>query len=287
VAARRPRAARHRATDVRDSLSNAALVYDSPHSGRIYPRDWHPAVPVARLRIYEDRFVDRLIAGAAAQGAVLVTARHARSWIDVNRAPDDLADDIAGPDWPAPLRPSAASARGTGLIFRDGPGGAPLHPGPLPAAEIARRLERGWHPYHRTLDAALDRAQARAGQVWHLNWHSMLPVGADFSPDPGTVRPDVVLGDLFGQSCAPAFVDLVERAFVRRGYGVARNRPFAGGYIVARHGRPEAGRHSLQIELNRALYLDLATLELSAGAARLCDDIAAITAELAAFAAAG
>lgn len=261
------------------------MVFDSPHSGRSYPPGFAPLVPVEQLYFYEDRLVDELVAGAPEQGITLVTAGFPRAFIDPNRASDDIDRSVAGADWADPIAPTAYSERGLGLVFRTALDGRAIYGGPLAAEDLRGRIERLWRPYHDALEAELAGAQARWGAVWHIDWHSMRPVGDSLSPDPGEVRPDFVLGDLDGTSAEAAFSDRVEAALSSLGYSVARNRPFKGGYITARHGRPEEGRHSVQIEINRRLYLDLETLELSEGAEALKRDLDAFAGEVAAYAA--
>lgn len=266
------------------SGSAVPLVFDSPHSGRDYPSDFAPLVPLEQLHLYEDRLVDALIDGAPEHGIALVTAGFPRAYIDPNRAADDIDRHIAGDDWTDPIAPTVYSERGIGLVFRTALDGSLIYPGPLARDDLAARIERLWRPYHDALEAELAAAQARWGVVWHVNWHSMRPRGDSLAPDPGEARPDFVLGDLDGTSAEAAFTAQVEAALRGMGYSVARNRPFKGGYITARHGRPAEGRHSLQIEINRGLYLDVETLELAPGAERLKRDLDAFARGLAAWA---
>lgn len=277
-----PRAA---VTVRRPAAGAVPVVFDSPHSGRDYPPDFAPLVPVEQLHSYEDRLVDTLVAGAPEHGIALVTAGFPRAFVDPNRAADDIDRRVAGEDWTDPIAPTVYSERGIGLVFRTALDGSALYPGPLARADLAARIERLWRPYHDALEAELAGAEARWGAVWHVNWHSMRPVGDALSPDPGETRADFVLGDLDGTSAERAFTDHVEAALTGMGYSVARNRPFRGGYITARHGRPKEGRHSIQIEINRSLYLDLETLELTPRADGLKRDLDAFARGLAAWAA--
>lgn len=270
---------------IRPAARAVPVVFDSPHSGRDYPPRFAPLMPVEQLYGYEDRLVDALIAGAPGHGIALVTAGFPRAFVDPNRAADDLDREVAGEDWTGPIAPTAYSRRGLGLVFRTALDGSPIYAGPLAADDLAARIERLWRPYHDALEAELAAAQARWGAVWHVDWHSMRPVGDALSSDPGEKRPDFVLGDLDGTSAEAPFSDHVEAALKAMGYSVVRNRPFKGGYITARHGRPEEGRHSVQIEINRALYLDLETLELTEGAEALERDLDAFSRGLAAWAA--
>lgn len=261
----------------------APVVFDSPHSGRVYPNDFHPILPTAELFGYEDRLVDLVVADAPDYGITLLTAEFPRAYIDPNRSEDDLEPEIAGPDWSTARNPVYA-LKGIGLIFRTSLDGRPIYERPLSAEEINRRISRYWRPYHQALEDALSYTQQLWGEVWHINWHSMRPIGDALSSDPGAIRPDFVLSDLDGTSAEPGLPDLVEHELRAMGYSLARNRPFKGGYITALHGRPDEGRHSIQVEINRSLYLNLKTLEVTPGAKRLRGDLARLAASVADYA---
>ncbi|MGY6707253.1 MAG: N-formylglutamate amidohydrolase [Rhizobiaceae bacterium] len=237
------------------------VVFDSPHSGRYYPDDFNSVVSRKLLREYEDRFVDLLIGEAAEHGVTTISAHFPRAYIDPNRAPDDIDEEMLEAVWPEPLSPTRHSRQGTGLIFRRMHDDSPIYEERLTLEEVQRRLDGCWRPYHAALETALAAAERSAGAVWHVNWHSMRPVGDAMTPDPGETRADFVLGDLQGKSCEPAFTSFMAERLEAMGYSVAINHPYQGAYIVQRHGRPEEGRHSLQIEVNRGLYMDLGTLE--------------------------
>lgn len=261
----------------------APVVFDSPHSGRTYPSDFRPQIPVEGLFGYEDRLVDTLVADAPARGITLVAAQFPRAYIDPNRAEDDLELEITGPQWPGATNPLYA-AKGIGLIFRTSLAGTPIYERALGHTEINDRIARFWRPYHHALETALRDAQRQWGSVWHASWHSMRPVGDALSSDPGELRPDFVLSDRDGTSTEPGFMELVDTELRRLGYSTARNWPFKGGYITALHGRPSEGRHSLQVEINRALYLDPETLEVTGNAGRLRQDLAGVAAAIALYA---
>ena len=258
-------------------------VYDSPHSGRDYPPDFLPAVPVDRLRGYEDRLVDDLVREAPAHGITLIAANFPRAYIDPNRAIDDLDPQIVGDDWAEPLNPTPYSRLGLGLVFRTGLDSKPIYERPLGRETVLGRIRGYWRPYHEALEAALQAAQDRWGAAWHIAWHSMRPVGDDQSADAGEPRPDFVVSDRDGTSAEPGFTAFVAETLRGLGYSVAVNYPFKGGYITQAYGRPEQGRHSIQLEMNRALYLDLDTLELTPDATQLRDDLDRFSARFAAF----
>jgi N-formylglutamate deformylase len=262
--------------------SVAPLVLDSPHSGEEYPADFDNALPLAELRKAEDTHVARLWSGARLHGATLIEATFPRAYIDPNRSLDDVDMALFAPGqcWPGPVTPSRKTEQGIGLVWRLGRHGVPLYRRWLTVTEVRSRVERCYLPYHAALDVALDERHAAFGQVWHLNCHSMPAVGDVLADDPGRERADIVLGDREGTTCTPAFTTTVRELFERRGYHVAVNDPYKGVEIVRRHGRPAAGRHSLQVEIKRTLYMDEATLEPNAGFSRLVRDLTDVTSAL-------
>ena len=264
-------------------------MLDSPHSGEAYPADFDHVPPRAVLRQAEDTHVARLWSGAVAHGATLIEATFPRAYIDPNRSLEDIDVQLfaAGDPWPGRVTPSRKTAQGIGLVWRLARHGAPLYARPLGVAEVRARIERYYAPYHAMLDATLDERQAASGNVWHLNCHSMPAVGDALADDRGQERADFVLGDRDGSSCAPAFTALLRGLLEDRGYRVAVNDPYKGVEIVRRHGRPATGRHSLQVEIKRTLYMDEATLEPHAGFARVAGDLTGLTAALVSWITAG
>jgi N-formylglutamate deformylase len=261
------------------------VVFSSPHSGRLYPPDFRPSAPVEDLVGFEDRLVDDLLVDAPGRGATLVAALFPRAYIDPNRAEDDLDRSMVDESWTRSLNPTENAARGIGLIFGRLQDGKAIYDRPLQPAEVDLRLARYWRPFHAALKEALDWAVDRWGAVWHVDWHSMRPVGDALAPDPGRRRPDFVVSDLDGASAEPAFTARVTESLRRLGHSVTINDPFKGGYIVERSGRPAERRHSLQVEINRGLYIDPTTLEPSEGFARLRATLDAVAADVADYAA--
>jgi N-formylglutamate amidohydrolase len=251
---------------------SAPLVLDSPHSGRHYPDDFGYAAPLEVLRRAEDAFVDELFATAPRHGAALLVALFPRSYIDPNRHEHDLDTGLLREPWPYPAQPSERSARGLGLVRRLVRRDVPVYDRLLTAAEVAARIARCHQPYHGALAELIERAHRHFGAVWHLNCHSMRS-HARLRGGRRVPRADFVLGDLDGTSCDAAFTELVAEALRGFGYSVAVNRPFKGAELVRRHGRPAEGRHSLQIEVNRGLYMDEARIEKSADFATVQADI--------------
>ena len=178
---------------------------------------------------------------------------------------------------------SRKTDQGIGLLWRIARGGAPMYDRKLTAAEVQRRIERWYQPYHDALSREIDARHAAFGAVWHINCHSMPAVGDANADDAGRPRKDFVLGDRDGTTCAPEFTAMVAETVAGLGYTVAINDPYKGVEIVRRHGRPAAQRHSLQIEMNRRLYMDEATLEPTAGYSALEADLGRMLASIAAF----
>ncbi len=241
------------------------VVFDSPHSGVQYPPEFRFACPLPLLRQAEDGFVDELFAVASDHGATLLAALFPRSFIDVNRAADDLDPEMIEPPWREPVRPTDKSAVGMGLIRRLCRPGMPIYDGRLPAAEVADRIDRYYRPYHFQLQSILDSLVAQFGVVWHVNCHSMPSTGGVLPGTEQTSRPDFVLGDRDGTTSEPEFVRFVTYTLESLGYRVALNNPYKGVELVHRYGNPSRGRHSLQIEINRGLYMNEETFEKHCG----------------------
>lgn len=238
------------------------LLLTSPHSGRHYP----PALLAAsrlsllQLRRAEDAFVDALLDGIA--GVPVLAATHARSWLDLNRRPDELDPAMFDGALAVPVAATERVQGGLGVIPRLAGHGLDIYARRLPAAEAAARLTQLHTPWHDEVARILGAAQARHGAALLIDCHSM--------PSPTGVRPpQIVLGDCHGLSADPAIVGTIEDHFSRAGWRVARNAPYAGGYTTRHHGQPASGRHVVQIEIDRALYLDSQRLSLTAGAAKV------------------
>ena len=261
------------------------LLFDSPHSGRLYPADFETAATGPALRRGEDAYVDELIAPAAALGVAVLSATYPRCYIDVNRAVDDLDADLLAEPWPGPLQPTEKSRRGLGLIRRFVTPGVPVHARALTVAEVRRRIDEVYEPYHRRLRGLLEALRRERGFAWLVDWHSMKSVGNAMTPDgEGSRRPDFVVGDLDGRSATPALTDLLVSGLRGRGYTVALNDPYRGGTIVQRYGRPGEGVHVVQVEMSRGLYLDEATVTTHQGFGPLQRDLMALTGDLVAAA---
>ncbi|MFN3520869.1 MAG: N-formylglutamate amidohydrolase [Phenylobacterium sp.] len=258
------------------------LVFASPHSGRIYPSDMMAAssLDATAIRRSEDAYVDDLIDQAPALGAALIRARLARAYIDVNREPFELDPAMFADELPEFARARTARvAAGLGAIARVVSEGQEIYARKLTYAEAHARIEGAHKPYHAALARLIAEAKGAHGFAILVDWHSMPSAAARGAGRRGGC--DVVLGDRFGASCADVLTARVEDALETMGYRVTRNSPYAGGYTTEHYGRPARRVHALQIEINRAIYLDEARLEPTAGFARLKADLETLTRSLA------
>ncbi len=260
------------------------VVFDSPHSGTSYPDDFRPIAPMGVLRMAEDTYVEELYGAAPRFGATLIEARFPRSYIDPNRSLEDLDPGLIDGAWPGPVTPGEKTRLGLGLIWRLAQPGMPIYDRKLSVAEVQDRIERCYRPYHVTVNAVLGDLHGRFGAVWHVNCHSMKPVGNAMSPDSGKARADFVLGDRDGTTCEGEFTTFVARILEGQGYAVAINDPYKGVELVRRYGRPAENRHSLQIEINRRLYMHQDTLAKSDGFERLRGHLTELSAAICDFA---
>ena len=262
------------------------LVLDSAHSGRVLPPDFNAAVDEAALRDGEDCFIDTLWLPATTRGVPLLAAQFARTYIDPNRHAGDIdLDLLQGGVWPGTgpdsHQPSGKASIGKALVWRLLDDGRPIYNRRLTVAEVRHRITTCHQPYHAALQALLDTSHAKFGVVYHLNCHSMNPVsGVMGEGGAGRTRADVVLGDRDGTTCAPAFTAFVREVLVGLGYAVKVNDPFKGVELVRAYANPTAGRHSLQIEVNKRLYMDSATLQPTAGFAVLQADLMTLVGRL-------
>lgn len=257
------------------------VIFSSPHSGRHYARGFldQSLLDTRMIRSSEDAYVDQLFSAAPAYGAPLLSATLPRAWLDLNRAPDELDPAlIEGIHRPA-HNPRVSS--GLGVIPRVVANGRAIYRGKLTLAEAEHRIARVWHPYHNALRRLIDESQAQFGQAVLIDCHSMPHEAIDAHSRPGTLRPDVVLGDRFGAAAGRDVMERIEAAFASAGLRVARNSPFAGAYIAQAYGRPTRGNHVVQVEIDRALYLDEARVELRADYPAFHRLITGIVAEIA------
>ncbi len=258
------------------------ILFDSPHSGCVYPQDFRFTCPLPILRHAEDTHVEELFAVAPDHGATLLCALFPRSCIDVNRAVDDIDPNQLDGVWPTPLRPTGRSAMGMGLIRSMLRPGLPLYDGKLPVAVVAERIDRFYRPYHFQMESALDGLVARFGAVWHVNCHSMPSTLGPNTTDP--LAADFVIGDRDRTTSEPGFVQLVADTLRGFGHRVTINDPYKGVELIERYGDPARGRHSIQLEINRRLYMNEDTLERHDGFDRLKSQIGILVRRIADYA---
>ncbi len=258
---------------VAPSQGGAAVVFDSPHSGFEYPKDFTPCASAAEVRATWDAYVDELCADIPAVGATLLAARFPRAYIDANRAVNDIDPDLLDAPWPDPVALSDHCGHGMGLIRRLARPGVPLYDRRLTVAEVQSRIDTYYHPYRAALRHAIDDIRERAGVVWHFNCHSMKSRRANAPREAGTQRPDFVIGDRDGTTAPPTMTAWVADFFARRGYHVKINDPYRGADIVRTHGDPVRRCYSIQIEINRSLYMDEATCERGPAFAQVSEEL--------------
>lgn len=257
------------------------MVFDSPHSGFGWPEEFRPVASVASVGTTWDAHVDGLLGGAPAAGVAVLAARFPRAFIDVNRDERDIDPDLLAEPWPSSLAPTDYSRRGMGLVRRLALPGVPMYDAPLSSAAVRARIEDWYRPYRTRLAALLDAAHAAHGVVWHINWHSMKSSGNAMNTDAGARRPDIVVSDRRGVTAQAGLTARIVDWFTRRGYVVRANDPYLGGDLVRSFGAPARGRSSVQVEINRALYMDEATTERHAGFAPLRSDLSTFAETLA------
>jgi N-formylglutamate amidohydrolase len=232
------------------------VVFDVPRSGTDYPKDFRASAPFEALHAAVSMYVEELYGGAPAAGATLFYACFPNTYIDANRSVLDIDESLLDAPWPTPLQPTEKSRLGLGLIRKLVKGGVPVYTRKLAVAEVQARIANYYEPYHRALGTRLAHYRQEYGTTWHLSCHCMSSVGNEMALDRGKPRPDFCIGDRDGTTCARDFVDLVVDTLRSFGYAVTVNDPYKGAESIRKHGDPARGVHSLQIEMNKRLYMD-------------------------------
>lgn len=260
-----------------------SVIFASPHSGRAYPADFlrRSWLDELAIRSSEDAFVDDLLAAAPTAGAPLLLAEVPRAYVDVNRSPDELDPMLIEGVGRGALNPRISS--GLGVIPRVVANGRPIYRGKIALAEAQGRIARCWRPYHAALRRLMDEHAAAFGEAVLVDCHSMPHEAVEGYPLAGGGRAQVVVGDRFGAAAATRIVDRIEAAFAAAGLRVARNAPFAGAFIAQAYGRPSAGHHVVQVEIDRALYMDERTIRPHAGYGAMQAVMDRVVAEIAAI----
>jgi len=242
------------------SDTGAPLVFDIPRSGAEYPRDFRSPAPFDDVKSSISMYLETLFDSAPAHGAGWIFACFPNAYIDANRHETDIDPNLIEDPGPDEFSPTQKSELGVGLIHRvTDAGGVPLQQTPISRADLERRLNAYYWPYHNAL-AEMIRARREAhGIAYHVSCHSMASVARNVSVDAGSQRSDFDIGDGHGKTCDPAFVAAAVECLSGLGYNVTVNKHFAGAESIHKHGDPADGIHSLQIETRRGLYMDEAT----------------------------
>jgi N-formylglutamate deformylase len=259
------------------------LVFNSPHSGNVYPPAFLAAarLELAQLRRSEDSFVDELFAGVVPRGFPLMHAHFPRCYIDVNREPYELDPRMFDGRLPSFANTrSMRVAGGLGTVARVVGDAQEIYDQRIPVDDALRRIEGLYKPYHRALRRLVTKVHRDFGAAILVDCHSMPSIAGSRDERP---RADVVLGDRYGTSCVALVADTVETALQDAGYSVSRNKPYAGGFITEHYGNPAAGLHAIQLEINRALYMDERRFEPIASFGRLAGHLDTLAERLAAI----
>ena len=237
-------------------VRTTSVVFASPHSGRDYSWGFvhRSTLDERTLRSSEDAFVDQLFAAAPLHGAPLLAAKAPRAWLDVNRSADELDPALIQGVRKSSHNPRVAS--GLGVVPRVVANGRAIYRGKLSRAEADARIRDVWHPWHEALATLLSDSRALFGEAILIDCHSMPHEAIESISHPRGQRPEIVLGDRFGAAAGSDIVDRIEAAFAAAGLRVARNAPFAGAFVTQHYGRPSRKQHVVQIEIDRALYMN-------------------------------
>ena len=265
------------------SAGSSAVIFNSPHSGRVYPRSFLAAskLDLATLRRSEDFFVDELLAGMVRRGHPVMRAHFPRCYVDVNREPYELDPRMFEGRLPSFANTrSMRVAGGLGTVARVVGDAQEIYDRRLPVDDALRRIETLYKPYHRALRRLFTKVHREFGAAVLIDCHSMPSAGGAKDERP---RADVVLGDRYGTSCAGIVGDVIDATLRALGYAVSRNKPYAGGFITEHYGNPAAGLHAIQVELNRSLYMDEKRYARSTGFDRVAADLETVADRLAAI----
>jgi N-formylglutamate amidohydrolase len=265
----------------RPIATRVPLIVASPHSGSNYPVEFVAAsrLDLLALRRSEDSYVDELFAAAPSLGAPLLSARFPRAYLDVNREPYELDPEMFSDPLPGFVNARSSRVRmGLGTIARIVANGEEIYADKLEFADAQRRSDTLYHPYHHTLRRLMAETETLFGGYVLVDCHSMPSVAGSIC---GAGAADIVLGDCHGTACGPAILEAARRFLAARGFAVAINTPYAGGYTTEHYGDPPRRRHTLQVEINRGLYMDERSYRRTPRFARLVAELAELLRQLA------
>lgn len=259
----------------------SSVIFASPHSSSDYPSEFvrQSVLDERAIRSSEDAFVDRLFAPAPEFGAPLLTAGVPRAYVDLNRSTDELDPALIDGARRQGHNPRVAS--GLGVIPRVVANGRAIYRGKLTMSEAMARIDSYWHPYHAALQTLLEDAHRTFGQAILIDCHSMPHEAMDGAARARGATPEIVLGDRFGAAAGADVVDRIEAAFAGAGLRVTRNAPFAGAFVTQAYGRPSRNQHAVQVEIDRAIYMDERAVAPNANFSEIARILRQVIAEIA------
>lgn len=253
--------------------THTPLLVDVSRSGREYPKEYRSPLPFTTVHDNVSMYVEDLWAGTPAAGGTLLFCSFPNTWVDVNRNESDMDPAVVDGVWPAPLKPTARTLEGLGLIKTKSRYGEPFQERPLTVAEIEERLALYYRPYHAELKRLVDATYGRFGVLRQISCHCMSAVGAPTHPDAGKPRADFCISDLKGKTSSRQTMDLIVDTLKSLGYSVSVNEPYVGNELIGRHGGPARGIDSVQVEINKKLFMDTRTFRRTAGFDKLKSDL--------------
>lgn len=247
---------------------SSPVIFASPHSGQNYPESFIKASRLnpLSLRRSEDAFVDEMFTSAPIYGAPLLRAHFPRVYVDANREAYELDPEMFVSPLPTHVNTSSPRvAAGLGTIARVVNSGEEVYSEKLSFEDAENAIQANYFPYHKALRGLLDEAEARFGCYLLIDCHSMPSIGGPMDRDPGFNRVDFILGDRHGTSCSSLVTNEIEKKLKAMEYLVTRNTPYAGGFTTKNYGNPGENHHTIQIEINRALYMNEVLIDYSKG----------------------
>jgi N-formylglutamate deformylase len=261
------------------------VVFDISRSGREYPPEFRSPLSFSELHDNVSMYMEEFYSSAPESGATLLYACFPNTFIDTNRKTSDIDPKVLDGEWPVPLDQSGAGERGLGLIKTTSRYGHPLQERPLTVAEITDRIERYHQPYHRELSRVIQRKRADFGLALQISCHCMSAVGMPTHPDSGQERADFCIGDMNGTTSSPEYRDLVVGVLQDGGYSVTVNTPYDGGILMSHNADVPNNIHSIMIEINKRLFMDISTFKKTDGAGKTQQMVEKVISEVCSYAA--
>ena len=249
------------------------LLVDVSRSGREYPKEYCSPLPFTTVHDNVSMYVEDLWSGAPAAGGTLLFCSFPNTWVDVNRSEVDMDPAIVDGEWPVPLQPTQRTLEGLGLIKTKARYGEAFQERKLSVAEIEERLNRYYRPYLAELKRIADDLHGRFGRLLQISCHCMSSVGAPTHPDAGKPRADFCVSDLRGKTARPEALALVVDTLKSYGYSVSVNAPYVGNELIRRIADPARGIDSIQVEINKKLFIDTKTFRATEGLAQVTADL--------------